>query len=85
MFASFPEIYDWIDGRDGKLFSRLFAVLVASFCIAVLAFSGFYWIKYAESSKKEDVYRESTRNRRGIFMNLIVGISEFLSFLNLIF
>ena len=47
MFAAFPEIYDWIEGNDEKIYSKIFAIFITIGCIAVLFFSGWYWHKYA--------------------------------------
>jgi len=51
MFSAFPEIHDWARNRDGKTFSRIFAVLVSLFCVGVLIFAGWYWYKYAGMKK----------------------------------
>ena len=47
MFAAFPEIYDWIDGNDEKIYSKIFAIFIFLGCVAVLIFAGWYWYKYA--------------------------------------
>ena len=46
MFATFPEIHDWIDGKDGKLGSRLFSILIFTICLSAIILSGIYWLKY---------------------------------------
>ena len=46
MFASFPEIHDWIDGKHGKIGSRLFSLLIFIVSVSAIIVSGIYWFKY---------------------------------------
>mmetsp|Transcript_4204 Transcript_4204/g.4845 ORF Transcript_4204/g.4845 Transcript_4204/m.4845 type:complete len:198 (+) Transcript_4204:981-1574(+) len=86
MFASFPEIHDWIKGEDGKLFSRLFALVIFSLCIGTLVFSGWYWFKYAAEAVEEEENNRKPKSRcggcfSGLRDNRIARMWTFLFFL----
>ena len=74
MFAVFKEIHIWIDGDDGKLFSRLFCLTVFILSTVVIVFVGYYWLKFSHIREDESSEGESKLQKR--FSTLFSGIKS---------
>ena len=73
MFATFPEIHDWIDGKDGKLESRLFALFIFFICFSAIIVSGIYWWKYG-GTREVDGDESDTKNTK--FSRCFSGLKD---------